>query len=88
MTPRRSAQSYGAYVSIERFHLFRYVDEQTFRFNNRNDMNDSDRFGASVSQIVGKRLRSIFTFASLGTSRTSRRISASRLTRWVGMTLF
>lgn len=25
----------GTYVSIEPFHLFRYLDEQTFRFNNR-----------------------------------------------------
>ena len=26
---------YGTYVSIEPFHLFRYLDEQTFRYNNR-----------------------------------------------------
>ncbi|MGH9682742.1 MAG: hypothetical protein ACRD4S_03905 [Candidatus Acidiferrales bacterium] len=32
-----------------------------FRFNNRKDMNDSDRFNLAVSQIVGKRL----TFAEL-----------------------
>ena len=25
----------GTYVSVEPFHLFRYLDEQTFRFNNR-----------------------------------------------------
>jgi transposase-like protein len=46
----------GAYVSVEPFHLFRYVDEQAFRFNNRDDMNDGDRFSLAVSQIVGKRL--------------------------------
>jgi transposase-like protein len=50
----------GTYVSVEPFHLFRYLDEQTFRFNNRatkdNPMNDSDRFSLAVSQIVGKRL--------------------------------
>ncbi len=51
----------GTYISVEPFHLFRYVDEQAFRFNNRLDMNDSDRFDALVSQIVGKRL----TYASL-----------------------
>ncbi len=46
----------GTYVSVEPFHLFRYVDEQAFRFNNRKDMNDGDRFSLAVSQIVGKRL--------------------------------
>ncbi len=25
----------GTYVSVEPFHLFRYLDEQAFRFNNR-----------------------------------------------------
>jgi transposase-like protein len=46
----------GTYVSVEPFHLFRYLDEQAFRFNNRMDMNDSDRFDLAVRQIVGKRL--------------------------------
>ena len=46
----------GTYVSVEPFHLFRYVDEQAFRYNNRKDMNDADRFDLAISQIVGKRL--------------------------------
>jgi hypothetical protein len=46
----------GTYVSVEPFHLFRYLDEQTFRFNNRKDMNDGERFDLAVRQIVGKRL--------------------------------
>src|SRR5580704_3963642 len=46
----------GSYVSVEPFHLFRYVDERAFRFNNRKGMNDSDRFDLAVRQIVGKRL--------------------------------
>jgi transposase-like protein len=46
----------GTYVSVEPFHLFRYLDEQTFRYNNRKDMNDFDRFKLAASQIVGKRL--------------------------------
>ena len=46
----------GTYISVEPFHLFRYVDEQAFRFNNRIEMNDSDRFVTVVKQIVGKRL--------------------------------
>lgn len=46
----------GTYVSVEPFHLFRYVDEQAFRFNNRIAMNDRDRFVTVMKQIVGKRL--------------------------------
>jgi transposase-like protein len=30
----------GTYVSIEPFHLFRYLDEQSFRYNNRKNMDD------------------------------------------------
>lgn len=50
----------GTYVAVEPFHLFRYVDEQVFRYNNRatkdNPLNDSDRFVLAMSQIGGKRL--------------------------------
>jgi transposase-like protein len=50
----------GTYVAVEPFHLFRYVDEQVFRYNNRatkdNPMNDADRFSLAVSNIVGKRV--------------------------------
>jgi transposase-like protein len=46
----------GTYVSVEPFHLFRYVDEQAFRFNNRKPMSDGDRFSYLVRKIVGKRL--------------------------------
>jgi transposase-like protein len=45
----------GTYVSVEPFHLFRYLDEQAFRFNQR-DSNDADRFVTSMRQIEGKRL--------------------------------
>ena len=51
----------GTYVSVEPFHLFRYVDEQAFRFNNRKPMSDKDRFGYLVRKVVGKRL----TYAEL-----------------------
>jgi hypothetical protein len=48
---------HGTYVSVEPFHLFRYVDEQAFRYNNRRDEEgDAGRFGKVISQIVGKRL--------------------------------
>ncbi len=55
----------GTYVSVEPFHLFRYLDEQMFRYNNRatkdNPLTDSDRFSYVVSKLFGKRL----TFAEL-----------------------
>ncbi len=52
---------HGTYVSVEPFHLFRYLDEQMFRFNNRKDLDDAGRFNLVASQLVGKRL----TFAEL-----------------------
>jgi transposase-like protein len=52
---------HGTYISVEPFHLFRYIDEQAFRYNNRKDMDDAGRFGLAVSQITGKRL----TYAEL-----------------------
>lgn len=45
----------GTYVSVEPFHLFRYLDEQAYRFNNRK-MTDGERFDAAVRGVVGKRL--------------------------------
>ena len=47
---------HGTYVSVEPFYLACYLDEQAFRYNNRKDMNDGDRFSLAVLQIVGKRL--------------------------------
>lgn len=46
----------GTYISVEPFHLFRYLDEQTFRYNHRKGLNDGDRLDIAVRQIVGKRL--------------------------------
>jgi transposase-like protein len=46
----------GTYISIEPFHLFRYLDEQAFRFNYRKDLDDRSRFDMAVSQVIGKRL--------------------------------
>lgn len=45
----------GTYVSVEPFHLFRYLDEQSFRYNNRKG-NDSERFERVTGQVSGKRL--------------------------------
>jgi hypothetical protein len=45
--------------------LFRYVDEQVFRYNNRGTkkekVTDADRFELALSQVAGKRL----TFAEV-----------------------
>jgi transposase-like protein len=50
----------GTYVSVEPAHLFRYVDEQVFRYNNRKNgkekLKDADRFAIALSQISNKRL--------------------------------
>jgi transposase-like protein len=55
----------GTYVSVEPFHLQRYLDEQIFRFNNRatkdNKIDDADRFAFLMAQVAGKRL----TYAQL-----------------------
>ena len=57
----------GTYVSVEPFHLQRYLDEQVWRFNNRGGkkkadrITDADRFVMACSQVTGKRL----TFAEL-----------------------
>lgn len=51
---------HGSYVAVEPFHLFRYVDEQVFRYNNRGTkkekVSDSDRFELALSQVAGRRL--------------------------------
>jgi len=46
---------HGTYISVEPFHLFRYLDEQVYRFNNRK-LSDGERFDIAVRQIVGKRI--------------------------------
>jgi hypothetical protein len=46
----------GTYISVEPFHLFRYLDEQAFRYNNRDEIKDFDRFKLAMSQIINKRL--------------------------------
>ena len=51
----------GTYVSIEPFHLFRYVDEQAFRYNTRltedgEKLSDRNRFYIAMQGVVGKRL--------------------------------
>jgi transposase-like protein len=45
----------GTYVSVEPYHLFRYLDEQAFRFNER-DGQDADRFNKALGAVAGWRL--------------------------------
>ena len=45
----------GTYVSVEPFHLFRYLDEQAFRYNHRKT-DDGHRFAATLGRVTGKRL--------------------------------
>jgi hypothetical protein len=56
----------GTYVSIEPFHLFRYLDEQCFRFNRRK-LSDFARFALTAGSVFGKRL----TFAQLTAADTT-----------------
>ena len=45
----------GTWVSVEPFHLFRYLDEQAYRWNERHG-NDRDRFLRAIRGVIGKRL--------------------------------
>lgn len=45
----------GTYVSVEPYHLAKYVEEQVFRYNERKGK-DKDRFIKALSQVAGKRL--------------------------------
>lgn len=53
----------GSYVSVEPFHLFRYLHEQSFRYNERkHEHGDAGRFRLVVHGTAGKRL----TYKELG----------------------
>src|SRR5262249_39930774 len=45
----------GTYVSVEPFHLFRYLDEQAFRYNERK-LTDVERFEKVLGCVSGRRL--------------------------------
>lgn len=50
----------GTYVSVEPFHLWRYLDEQEFRYNNRGNketpVHDGERFQMILAHVAGRRL--------------------------------
>ena len=45
----------GTYVSVRPFHLFRYLDEQAYRYNRREEA-DAQRVQGVLGQIEGRRL--------------------------------
>ena len=49
------SQNSMTYVSVEPFHLFRYLDEEVFRFNDRK-IDDAGRFLKLLHAVVGRRL--------------------------------
>ena len=60
----------GTYIAVEPFHLFRYVDEQAFRFNLRK-RTDAQRFTDVIDSIVGRRLTYEQLIAALGESKSA-----------------
>lgn len=46
---------HGTYVSVEPFHLFRYLDERVFTYNMR-ELDDYGRFAAVLEAVAGRRL--------------------------------
>jgi len=51
---------HGTYISVEPFHLFRYLDERVFTFNMR-ELTDFGRFTTVLHAVAGRRL----TYAEL-----------------------
>ncbi len=46
---------HGTYISVEPFHLFRYLDEQVYRYNTRHD-DDAGRFLGVLEMVSGRRV--------------------------------
>jgi transposase-like protein len=47
---------HGTYVSVEPYHLHRYLDEQAFRYNYRKDETDGERFVRAMKGAAGRRV--------------------------------
>lgn len=63
----------GTYVSVQPYHLFRYLDEQAYRFNARGG-NDGDRFEEILGRATGRRV----TWAELTDKSEKRELSTPR----------
>jgi transposase-like protein len=46
----------GTYVAVMPFHLHRYLDEQSLRYNLRKELDDAGRFAFVLAHIVNRRL--------------------------------
>lgn len=62
----------GTYVSVEPYHLFRYLDEQSFRYNER-ALTDAERFTMVMRNIVDRRLTYAQLTGKVETSESSMR---------------
>jgi transposase-like protein len=60
----------GTYISVEPFHLFRYLDEQVFRYNFRELSHDGLRFEHVASHVIGKRLTYAEVTGKVGTTQS------------------
>jgi transposase-like protein len=60
----------GTYVSVEPFHLFRYLDEQAFRFNERKNT-DAGRFLIGIVGVIGRRLKYASLISEPGSHETT-----------------
>ncbi len=60
----------GTYVSVEPFHLFRYLDEQAFRFNERKNT-DAGRFLIGIVGVIGRRLTYAKLISEAGSHETT-----------------
>jgi transposase-like protein len=72
----------GTYVSVEPFHLFRYLDEQAFRFNERKD-NDAGRFVKLARGIIGKGLRYMKLTGKTGDNGLPQTTKAWEIETWL-----
>ena len=65
-------------MSVEPFHLFRYLDEQAYRFNMRKE-NDGERFIGVAKSVLGRRI----TYSEL-TGKTGPAADPYRRKQWRG----
>ena len=66
----RANPAEATYVSVEPFHLFRYLDEQAFRFNERKNT-DAGRFLKGIIGVIGKRLEYAKLIGQVGEATTT-----------------
>jgi Transposase zinc-ribbon domain len=75
--------SYGRSVSVEPFHLFRYLDEQAYRYNNRKEMDDFRFFAPTQT----KNINSAYPCGSPRRESQTPRSTVRRYFPWSGLML-